>query len=234
MTDRYVVVGAGGTGTHLIPPLLTYLSAYYGGSDKNIWQLGVIDGDSVEKKNFDRQLFEPFTINDNKASASIGPYKHMNNLVAIKEYLGAENISRYITEGSTVLICVDNFPVRALIEDHALSLNDVTIINGGNEWDTGSCQIWVRRNGKNETPPISFLHPEIRQPGENRAEMSCQQIAELPGGGQLISANMASAMHMLNALIAVHADNIQWTELQFNLAKGETYGVDLRSRLGWA
>src|SRR5687768_15373550 len=113
--QRYILVGAGGTGSHFLPPGLTYLNAYYGQADRNIWQFGVMDGDNVERKNLDRQLFDLWNINENKAYASIAPYKHMRNLTALPEYLGAENIERYITDGSIVLIAVDNFPVRALI-----------------------------------------------------------------------------------------------------------------------
>ena len=119
------------------------------------------------------------------------------------------------------------------------------VINGGNEEATGSTQLWIRCGGKDITPPISFLHPEILAGGEDRAEMSCQAIAQLDGGTQLITANMASAMFMLVALMQIApiilnefnnadlADPIVWTELQFNLPKGTTFATDNRSRRGW-
>jgi len=227
---RYLVVGCGGTGSHLVPPLITYLSSH-----SNDWLLGLMDGDDVEEKNFDRQLFEPSALNENKATALRKAYPHIKNIAAIPNYLSKDNIADTIQENSVVLICVDNFPVRALIEDHCLTLDNVVVINGGNEIDTGSCQIWVRKDGVNVTPKLSFLHPEIRQPGVDRAEMSCQQIAELPGGEQLITTNMSSALWMLIALMSFHNDTISYTELQFNLnAPNKSYAVDQREVPGWA
>lgn len=231
---KLLLVGAGGTGSHFLAPGLTYLKTFYGNADPNVWQFGVMDGDDVEGKNLERQLFDPSLVHLNKAKASLYPYPSMTNLIAIPEYLGTDNISRYITEDMTVLIAVDNFPVRALIEDHCLNLNNVAVINGGNEIDTGSCQIWIRQDGKNITPPISFLHPEIRRPGIDRAELSCQQIAELPGGEQLIVTNMSSAMYMLLALMAVNVNEVKWTEVQFSLTSiRDTYEVDNRQIRGW-
>src|SRR3970282_710134 len=122
MTQRYVLIGAGGTGTHLLPPLLAYLTTYHDGVDSDVWELGVIDGDNVEPKNLSRQLFNPSTLTLNKARASVLPFRYMRNLVAIPDYLGPDNIEKHLTEGCVVLIAVDNFPVRALIERHCLTL----------------------------------------------------------------------------------------------------------------
>ena len=141
---------------------------------------------------------------------------------AVQEYLSESNIDRLISDGDYVYICVDNYPVRALIEKYCATLGNVVVINGGNEKDTGSCQ--------DITPKLSFLHPEILAPGENRAEMTCQQIAELPGGEQLIVANMASAMFMLTALISFHQkEELVWTEIQFDLGTNRVaIGMDQR------
>lgn len=234
MTQRYALIGAGGTGTHLLDPLVRYLTNK-DGTDANVWQLGVIDGDVVEEKNLSRQLFSEMDVAVNKANAATVPYQHLRNVIAIPEYLGVDNIARYLTDGVVVLIAVDNFPVRALIEEHCSTLDNVVVINGGNEHHTGSCQIWIRENGVDVTPRLSFLHPEILQPGENRATMSCAQVAALPGGEQLIATNMASAMWMLSALWNVHnIEVIPWTELQFDIEKGTADASDLRSLKGWA
>lgn len=236
MSQRYVVVGAGGTGTHLLPQLLAYLSTHHKSVEREVWELGVIDGDAVEPKNLARQLFQPHAINTNKAEAAIASYEgNFKNLVAIPEYLGRENISRYVEDGSIVLICVDNYPVRALIEAHCKGLQNVVVINGGNEVSTGTCQIWIRKDGQNLTPPISFLHDEILAGGPDRAEMSCEAISQLDGGEQLIVTNMASAMYMLTALLNYHNAQIPWTEVEFDLVNVTkfTNHRDLREFRGW-
>lgn len=230
----YLMVGAGGTGTHLLPPLLAYLTTFHKGEDQDQdWRLGIMDGDSVEVHNLERQLFSPAAVTMNKAKASLLPYPHMKNVVPIEDYLGNGNIGDIIHDGDTILICVDNFPVRGLIESYCNTLRNVVVINGGNERDTGSCQIWVRKDGVNVTPNMSFTHMEIHAPGIDRAELSCAEIATIPGGEQLIMANMASAQHMLNALDAVNNDNVTWTELEFALIPPSLVATDYRKLDGW-
>jgi len=230
VTSRYLMVGAGGTGTHLLHPLINYLDTFHTGSD---YLLGVMDGDQVEQKNLSRQLFQATDIYSNKAKAAIHPFESNTSVRAFPEFLGKDNIDKFITDGTVVLICVDNFPVRARIEQHCNNLDNVVVINGGNEEDSGSCQIWVRENGTDITPRLSFLHPEIYKVEEDRAELSCQAIAQLPGGEQLIIANMSSAMWMLTALMDYHRSKVSWTELHFDLSAGKTFGMDNRTLSGW-
>lgn len=232
MTQRYALIGAGGTGSALIDPLVRYLTTHHGGTDPDVWQLGVIDGDAVEPKNLERQLFSEGAIGVNKARALATTFG-LPGVIGIPEYLDRTNIARYLTEGVTVLIAVDNFPVRALIEDHVATLRDAIVVNGGNERHTGSCQVWVRQNGEDVTPRLSFLHPELRAGGDDRAAMTCTQVAALQGGEQLIVANMASAMWMLTGLMQIQRNTATWTEVQFDVTTGDTVGLDQRQRKGW-
>lgn len=229
--NRYLMIGAGGTGSHLLPALIHYLETFH---REDEYLLGVMDGDSVEPHNLERQLFHTAAVNLPKADAVLLPYKNLKNVLSIKHYLGSENIAEYIKEETVVLICVDNFPVRALIESHCNTLQNVVVINGGNERHSGTCQIWIRENGHNVTPPLSFEHPEIFAGGANRAEMSCQEIANLPGGEQLIVTNMMSAVYMLNALMAFNEGRVDKTEWEFNfLDPRGNIATDYRVLDGW-
>lgn len=226
----YALIGAGGSGTHLLTPMAKYLTTFHGTEP---WRLGVFDGDTVEPKNLERQLFADHAVTMNKAEAVVAALGDLH-VTAIPEYLSGDNIARYLQDGTIVLIAVDNYPARALIERHMATLANGVVINLGNEESTGSCQVWIRRDGKNVTPPISFLHDEILSGGNDRAEMSCAQIALIPGGEQLIIANMASALYGLTALHLYHqASEEYWTELHFDLMAGKTYAVDMRPRRGW-
>jgi hypothetical protein len=75
---------------------------------------------------------------------------------------------------------------------------------------------------------MSQGHPEILRDGEDMALLDCAQIAELPGGGQTITANMMSATAMLNAITHLHeweADLKKlpaWNEVFFDL---QTYAM---------
>lgn len=229
----YIQIGAGGTGSQLYRPLLTYLTHYHANRNET-FQLLVIDGDTIEVHNLERQLFNSEHVGENKATALVNQHPSPN-VTAFPRHLGPDNMN-IIREGSTVLITVDNFPIRAAIERHAMGLNDVSIINAGNEKNTGSCQIFLRRDDKNWTPPLSFEHPEILAPGKTRAEMSCQEEAELEGGEQTIIANLMSASVMLSALTLIHEnteDTFPWHEVHFDTTTGKMRPTDLRAFDGW-
>jgi len=239
---NYLMVGAGGTGTHLLRPLYTYLAAHHTGEE---WMLYIADGDVVEEKNLLRQLFPPGTVTMNKAEAAVLSLGKPQNVKAISEYISEENAARFIKDDDTIFICADNFTVRARIEQIARTLDNVTVINGGNEkWD-GSVQLWIREKGADVTPRIGYLHPEIAvQVGEDRAEMTCVQAAQLPGGEQTIIANATSANWMLTALWRRHTNGHvlskkqnpgpqTWTEVQFDALHGTVEHIDQRMSAHW-
>lgn len=226
-----IMAGAGGTGSHLLPGLLKYNRTHYGGNEN--WQLGIFDGDNFETGNLDRQLFSPELTTVNKAVALASMYPGYP-VKGVPEFIGEDNIAKYIRSGDIVLICADNFTVRKRIELHGYLLDDLVVINGGNENVDGSVQLWVRKDGQNVTPPLSYMHPEIRIiEGDDRAAMDCLTLAELPGGGQHILANMTAANHMLTALWRYHQGNVSWTELQFDLEAGHTHHLDQRLNPNW-
>lgn len=234
----YILVGAGGTGSLLLQPLMRYLSGYHQGREEH-HVIAIIDGDHVEAKNLARQMFTGNVVDENKATA-LATLHDDGTLRPIPEFLGDDNITRRLADGDTVLICADNYDVRARIEALGKTFQDFTVINGGNESVDGSVQIWLRRNGDNVTPPMSFMHAEILRPSPfDPSKLSCAERAELPGGGQTIVANMMSATQMLNAIRKVHdweEGNIQpllWHEIQFDLQTGNARSYDWRSQDGW-
>jgi hypothetical protein len=231
----YIQIGAGGTGTHLIGSVLAYLNSYHQNRDEQ-WQYVIIDGDNFDSGNAARQLFEPGMVSMNKAE-SMARMHNAYPIHAVPRFIGAEDLSNMVNEGDTVLICADNHSIRALVQDRALQLDNVVVINAGNELHDGNIQLWVREDGKNKTPKLTYLHPEIVfESADDRAAMSCQQAAALPGGGQLILANQQAASWMLAALWRYHegAWKTGWTELQFDLLAGTVHHIDMRERRGWA
>ncbi len=204
MTRNYAMIGAGGTGSILFPALERYLRTYARESGED-YTLTVIDGKELAPEKLERQLFAGRYAGSNKAESLIAQYDaDPRVIIAVPKYLDDENITG-IDNGDVVLIAADNFPVRARIESRALQLDNVTIINGGNEMHDGSLQVWARRHGADITPRLSQGHPEILQDdGADPTRLSCEEIAELPGGQQTIIANMMSATAMLNALRRVH------------------------------
>ncbi len=234
MTDftPYVLIGAGGTGSHFIGPALAYLNSWHTNQGGD-WTFTVIDGDSYEAKNQERQMFPPEYIGLNKADAMKSTYNQYP-IISVPYFIGQEDLNDIMEEGSVVFLGVDNMSVRSLVEQRAYELKNVVVLNAGNERHTGSVQIWIRENGENKTPPISFLHPEIKyESADDRAYMSCMQAAQLPGGEQLIIANMAAAQHMMTALWRYHTGVWNVTEIQFDLQDAVVEHLDYRGIPNW-
>lgn len=228
---RYALIGAGGTGSILARPLIHYLMTKHHGA----FTLSITDGDSVETDNLARQLFRPDDVTYNKAERLVDAI-HTNipgtthNVYARTTYLDWSNIHDIIPNGTTVLIAVDNYLVRRLIDEHSQNLRDITIINGGNERDTTSCQVHIRLDNANITPRISYMHDEIANATDEQRGPSCTQRAAR-GETQTIAANAMSAAWMLAALSHAEADpdRLPWHERYTDLAKGVANGPDWRT-----
>lgn len=225
MTRPYIMIGAGGTGAALFPFLYRYLASYYQDRDET-YTLSIIDGKEVHASKLNRQLFSGRFAGNPKVTALLEQYAADPSVViAVPRYLDDTNIHG-IRENSVVLIAADNFPVRARIEAHAQTLDNIAIINGGNEMHDGSLQIYVRRNGTDVTPPLSQGHPEIlRDDPYDPVGKSCEELAELPSGEQTIIANMMSATVMLNAVRRLH----DWENRQTDIVYGEEVWFDLNT-----
>jgi hypothetical protein len=81
-------------------------------------------------------------------------------------------------------------------------LKNVVLISGGNDLEDGNVQIFVRRDGWNQTAPLDQNHPEIaspedKHPSEVEVREGClEQAVTAP---QLLVANNMAAALMLNA-----------------------------------
>ena len=233
---QFVVVGAGGTASHLIHALVQYARAL-GDHKIHIW-----DADHVEEKNLERQLFYEHEVGLPKADAF--RQRWPSSISAHLEYVGGDNIERVIKDGDTVLICADNMAVRRVINERAKALDDVCVINGGNERHTGSVQLYPRTDGHPDAPALDFGSPEFDPANDevDRSELSCAEIAELPGGEQTIVANQTVAAMMMAALyrydntlhIPVTDRPRTWTKMTFDHEEGLVQTSDVRMLRGWA
>ena len=232
----YTLIGCGGTGSMFIAPVLAYLNSWHNNNDEP-WEFNVVDGDAYESKNLSRQMFDPSFVGVNKAEALASMYPQYP-IRAIPKFIGEHELENLMEEHSTIFIGVDNFSLRALVEARAIKLRNCIVINAGNEMHDGNIQLWVRENGRNKTPRLSFCHPEIAYFGsEDRSAMSCLQVSQLPGGEQLIIANMAAAQNMLSMLWRYHTglwkEKTSPTEIQFDLQAGVVDHINMRLRKGW-
>lgn len=201
--EKVIVLGAGGTGSILINPLARFLS-----SQKFNGSLMIVDGDSYSESNTDRQIFAAKFVGKNKAEYQATVLtSHIPSLTDqiefIDSYLGKEEIDELIVENTIVINCVDNIAARKFVQDRIASLDNGVHICCGNELTNGQVQCFVRKNGHNITRPIYDQFPEFNSSNDDRSTMSCEELSALPGGGQLICANMMAASIALNYFMIV-------------------------------
>lgn len=217
---RIIIVGAGGIGSHLLPPLCRYLDNL---EDKH--HIVILDGDAYETRNTSRQQFGRL---GNKAEVSAEGLLQTFPMLSIEAkpvFVTEGNVFAYVREGDTVFACVDNHATRLLLSEHCRTLSHVTLISGGNDYSDGNVQVYLRRGGSDATPPLTHLHPEIASPEDrNPGLLSCEELAQA-GSPQLIFANFTAASIMLNAFWVAQSQTLPYTEVFFDLKTGATRSV---------
>lgn len=169
------IVGLGGIGSSLCESLGRFINY---SRDLNPSIL-LVDGDEFEPKNFERQVFLDM---GNKAevkadellmkfpSLQVEPYE---------AYVNEANVAEIIQNGDIVFLCVDNHKTRMIVNNYCKNLTDVTLISGGNEFEDGNVQIYVRKGGQDVTPDLCSYHPEIANPEDRLPEeMGCEELAQ--------------------------------------------------------
>lgn len=200
-TRKIKVIGAGGIGSHLIEPLSRYLSYC-----DDYCEITVVDGDTFEERNRERQRFDGC---ENKAAETIKDLKDKFPKIHFRakgKFVTEDNIITTIREKDVVFLCVDNHATRKLVSDRGGELDNVVIISGGNDYTDGDVLVYIRKNGKDNTKPLTDL-PEIanyddKNPGEltDEERSGCQQEAET--NPQLLFTNFDIASCMLGCYYA--------------------------------
>jgi len=144
-----LVVGAGGLGC----PALLYLTA------SGIGKIGVIDHDTVESSNLQRQvLYQTNDISKLKSPIVAEKLKDLNPYVKIKSYtdkLLPSNVTE-IFEGFDIIIDgTDNFETRYLINDACVVLGKPFVYGAISRFE-GQLSVFNYKNG----PTLRCLFPE--------------------------------------------------------------------------
>jgi molybdopterin/thiamine biosynthesis adenylyltransferase len=221
MNSKIVIIGCGGIGSHLIPPLLRYVETL-----KTTPEVVLVDGDTVSESNLGRQEFGADAIGINKAMAI---YKKLSDydLQFSDEYVGKNNVDSLIEDGDIVMLCVDNHVCRKIVSQHCETLDSILLISGGNELTDGNVQAYVKQGGKELTQKMGERHPEILTANDgDRAEMSCEALAKLPSGGQIIATNFAAASLMLQFLYLSLTEDPKYCEVYFDITSLASRGVE--------
>jgi molybdopterin/thiamine biosynthesis adenylyltransferase/rhodanese-related sulfurtransferase len=112
LESRVLLIGAGGLGS----PASLYLAA------AGVGTLGIVDDDSVDETNLQRQIVHSTErLGDSKAESAKRTIEALNPDVSVKvfqERLTSENVDRILDEGWDVIVDgADNFPTRYLLND---------------------------------------------------------------------------------------------------------------------
>lgn len=195
------VVGCGGVGLKVLDTLCQYLNF----GDFPSPQVTLIDGDTFEERNRERQSF---SVIGPKATITADDYRQRYPRIMFWDhpvYLADHNVITFIREHDFVFSCVDNHKTRKLISDRAEELDNITVISGGNEYEDGNVQVHVRRQGRNLTLPVANkYHPEIEEPQDKNPaddvpKQGCDELVvtqpQLVITNNLVAATMLSAFY---------------------------------------
>ena len=220
------IIGIGGIATWLVDPLVRFL-IYTIQSDR---QITLVDGDSFEDRNRNRQVFSK---NGKKAEIKAEQLRSVFpslEITALTEYVTLDNVVTVIREDDIVFLCVDNHRTRQLVSDRCEELENVVLFSGGNEDTDGNVQIFVRKDGENVTLPLtSEYHPEIAYPEDkNPGEVAgCQALmnSEPELNSQLLPMNFAVASAMLSAFFCYMEGVLLYDELYIDIKSGSNRPV---------
>lgn len=205
-------IGIGGIGCALLPFLCRYLN--YAGERA---RLTLIDGDRFERANAPRQAFDRLGNKAEVKARELAQEFEALSLRAFPEYVTAANVNRLLAAGDVVFLMVDNHASRRLVDDYAAALSDLTLISGGNGFEDGNIQVYLRREGRDLTPRLSRYHPEIATPLDRHpAELSCEELMAA-GAPQLLFTNLMVAALMLNAFYALSRDLPGYCEVYLDI-----------------
>ena len=186
------IVGCGGIGGIIIQAI----SHLHGASGEDV-QIMIVDGDVFESENRERQYFVRPGENKAKHCAELMRQRYpLLKIYAVTEYLDERNAFLVIKNGHIIFSCVDNHYARKLISLQCDDVENVVLINGGNERNNGASQISIRMNGQWLTPALHDIYPEILDATQPvRIQPGC--IAQAVTDSQLYLTNFVIASDML-------------------------------------
>ena len=203
MISEIAVIGCGGTGSWLVPPLLRYLNSIKFNKD-----ILLVDGDSYEINNLNRQEFPSSLVGSNKAMVLTRVYQQRYPDLKIKpvnEYIGENNKDDIFIDNSVIFSAIDNNKGRNIFINAALTVKNIALILPGNNKDDGDVQILWRVNNKTISKNPIDLHPEILSVEDgDRSKMSCEELSKIKGSEQIIFANLTAATVALTVFYNIY------------------------------
>jgi molybdopterin/thiamine biosynthesis adenylyltransferase len=218
------LIGAGGTGSHLIGPLVQLLRFHPDGTN----DITIIDGDVYEDSNLNRQIFDADSLGKNKARAT-ATRLNRDTIRTIAQFVDKEKFSEILEK---TISKEDNFLVVTSVDNHAtrnaiISAIDeggypnFVLISPGNQYASGQVVVYAKEDNTNlTTHPFDkyqdLAEPEDVIPGEG--DGCAEQAVSTP---QLITANMGAAWGTLLTISNMLDEKGWYEEIHFNCRRSK-------------
>ena len=170
LDSRVVIIGAGGLGS----PAALYLAA------AGVGTIGVVDMDTVEESNLQRQILHSTeTIGENKVDSAEKTLSTLNpdvNVITYNTRLNKDNAIEIVENYDVVIDGTDNFETRYLINDVSVKTG-TPVVHGSIFQYEGQITVFDPKNG----PTYRDIFPE---PPENGTAPNCTEagvLGVLPG-----------------------------------------------------
>ena len=162
LKSKVLIVGVGGLGS----PIALYLTA------AGIGTIGIIDNDTVEISNIQRQIiFNSTDIKKNKSIVAAKKLKKINPNIKILYYknrLKKNNINKIAKKFDVIADGSDNFKTRFLINDYCLKNKKILVSGAISKFDG---QIYTFNFSKKKSPCLRCFIPKMpRNPDIDNCE----------------------------------------------------------------
>lgn len=204
-----LLVGLGGLGT----PAALYLAA------AGVGRLGLIDGDTVDRSNLQRQvLYREGDVGRRKVEAARDHLLALNphlQLDLYPERLTAANARERMTPYDVIVDGTDNFTTRYLVNDACVLLGKPNVYGSVFRFEGQASVFWAARG-----PCYRCLYPEPPPPGTVPDCAEGGVLGVLPGLIGMIQATEAIKLilgagePLIGRLVLYHALGLQFRELR--------------------
>lgn len=239
MKRRLVCIGLGGIFEGYFPQVLLFHAMRV----IRFSSILLVDGKAFRKENRNRQYFRELrgkAVERRKQWEGVYPALPLRSRAV---YVDSSNVREIIPDGAIVLLSPDNHATRKVVSDYAETLRGILLISGGNDGidpvsgedgTEGAVIVHWRKERKNLTAPLTFYHPEIREPEDRLpSTMSCTELAQA-GQPQLLATNllvghaMAQLLHRYTVLPPAEAVQIVEVGVDSRAGTIVPYGIQER------
>lgn len=182
LASSALVIGAGGLGSSALP----YLAA------AGVGRIGVVDGDTVELVNMQRQVLHT-EMGRNKAVSATERLRLINPDVEVEahpEFVDVERAAELMEGYDVVLDCCDSFASKFIVSDAAARTSSVLV------WATavgmqGQATVFGIPDARGHRRYLRDLHPEEPATGEYPQATDIGVLGTTPGIMGAVEANEA-------------------------------------------